>query len=212
MEKKLALSCPTHLEQEGRQRYLCTVHDLEPHFAWINLYSAALDERSPFFNREYNEFYFDKAVYNYYIHPQWDHFGSNTLYIKILFADYQEGFAIIEMMGEWNDALYNDIMQLKREVLEILIQEGINKFVMIGENVLNYHASDDSYYEEWFQDVEDGWIALINFRPHVVEEFRRERIDYYLNFGGELEEIAWRTLGPRQLFTLIDGVLSRRLN
>jgi hypothetical protein len=116
------------------------------------------------------------------------------------------------MMGEWNDALYNDIMQLKREVLEILIQEGINKFVMIGENVLNYHASDDSYYEEWFQDVEDGWIALINFRPHVVEEFRRERIDYYLNFGGELEEIAWRTLGPRQLFTLIDGVLSRRLN
>jgi hypothetical protein len=60
--------------------------------------------------------------------------------------------------------------------------------------------------------VEDGWIALINFRPHVVEEFRRERIDYYLNFGGELEEIAWRTLGPRQLFTLIDGVLSRRLN
>jgi hypothetical protein len=46
----------------------------------------------------------------------------------------------------------------------------------------------------------------------VVEEFRRERIDYYLNFGGELEDIAWRTLGPRQLFTLIDGVLSRRLN
>ena len=106
------------------------MHDLEPHFAWINLYSAAADERSPFFNREYNEFYFDKTVYNYYIHPQWDHFGSNTLYIKILFADYQEGFAIIEMMGEWNDALYNDIMQLKREVLEILTQEGINKFIL----------------------------------------------------------------------------------
>jgi len=133
-------------------------------------------------------------------------------YIKILFADYQEGFAIIEMMGEWNDALYNDIMQLKREVLEILTQEGINKFILIGENVLNFHASDDSYYEEWFQDVEDGWIAMLNFRSHVVDEFRRERIDYYLNFGGELDEVAWRTLGPRPLFALIDGVLSRRLN
>jgi hypothetical protein len=187
------------------------VHDVEPHFAWINLYSAAADERSPFFNREYNEFYFDKTVYNYYIHPQWDHFGSNTLYIKILFADYQEGFAIIEMMGEWNDALYNDIMQLKREVLELLMHEGINKFILIGENVLNYHASDDSYYEEWFQDVEDGWIAMLNFRDHVVEEFRRERIDYYLNFGGQLDEVAWRTLGPRPLFALIDGVLGRRL-
>lgn len=57
---------------------------------------------------------------------------------------------------------------------------------MIGENVLNFHASDDSYYEEWFQDVEDGWIAMLNFRSHVVDEFRRERIDYYLNFGENL--------------------------
>ena len=126
------------------------MYDLEPHFAWINLYSAAQDPRSPFFEREYNEFYFDKAVYNYYIHPQWDQFGSNTLYIKILFADYQEGFAIIEMIGEWNDALYNDVMSLKREVLEILMQDGIQKFVMIGENVMNFHASDDAYYDIGF--------------------------------------------------------------
>jgi hypothetical protein len=116
------------------------------------------------------------------------------------------------MIGEWNDALYNDVMNLKREVLEILMQDGIQKFVMIGENVMNFHASDDAYYEEWFQEVEEGWIAMVNFREHVVQEFRRERIDYYLNFGGELEEIAWRTLGPRQLFALVDGILGRRLN
>ena len=41
---------------------------------------------------------------------------------------------------------------------------------MIGENVLNFHASDDCYYEEWFQEVEDGWIAAVNFRDHVLKE------------------------------------------
>jgi hypothetical protein len=210
--KKIARFYQTPYHSPLHPPYLCAVHNLEPHFAWINLYSAAQDPRSPFFEREYNEFYFDKAVYNYYIHPQWDQFGSNTLYIKILFADYQEGFAIIEMIGEWNDALYNDVMNLKREVLEILMQDGIQKFVMIGENIMNFHASDDAYYEEWFQDVEEGWVAMVNFREHVVQEFRRERIDYYLNFGGELDDIAWRTLGPRQLFALVDGILGRRLN
>ena len=134
------------------------------------------------------------------------------LYLKLLFVDYSEGFAIIEFIGEWNDALYNDIMQLKREVIDKFMEEGIRYFILIGENVLNFHASDDSYYEEWFQEVEEGWIAMLNFRNHVVDEFRRERIDYYLNFGGQLDEVAWRTLGPRPLFALIDGVLGRRLS
>ncbi len=115
------------------------------------------------------------------------------------------------MIGEWNDALYNDIMMLKREVLEILGKEGINKYILVGENVMNFHASDDSYYEEWFQDVEDGWITLLNFRQHVIDEFRRERIDYYINFGGELDDIAWRKQSPRDLFGMVDGILSRRL-
>jgi len=53
---------------------------------------------------------------------------------------------------------------------------------------------------------------MVNFREHVVQEFRRERIDFYLNFGGELDDIAWRTLGPRQLFALVDGILGRRLS
>lgn len=155
---------------------------------------------------------FTHAVYNYLIHPQWDHFGSNTLYIKILYADYSDGYAIIEMIGEWNDALYNDIMMLKREVLEAMEDEGITKFIMIGENVLNFHTSDDSYYEEWFQETEDGWIVFMNFREHVLEELRRAHIDYYVNFGGELDEVSWRKLAPRQLFEKIALVMSRRLD
>lgn len=192
-------------------QYLCMVHDIEPHYAWLNQYNAAEDSASPFYGREYSEFYYEHSVYNYLIHPQWDDFGSNTLYVKILFVDYQEQFAILEFIGEWNDALYNDIMQLKREVVEVLVQEGIDKFVLIGENVMNFHASDDSYYEEWFQDVEEGWIALVNFREHVLDEFRRYKIDYFLNFGGYLDDLSWRKLGPRQLFQQVQELLLKRL-
>ena len=138
--------------------------------------SASEDEHSPFFGVVYSEFEFTNTVYNYYIHPQWDEFGSSTLYLKILFADYERCFAIIEFIGEWNDALYNDIMFLKRDVVEELTGSGINKFILIGENVLNFHGSDDSYYQEWFDDVGDGWIATINFRSHVMNEMQRFKI------------------------------------
>jgi hypothetical protein len=187
------------------------VHDIEPYYNWLHLYNAAEDEQSPFFGREYSEFTFTHAVYNYLIHPQWDAFGSNTLYLKILYADYLDGYAILELIGEWNDALYNDIMMLKREVIEMLGEQGIQKFILIGENVLNFHASDDSYYEEWFQETEDGWIAFVNFRDHVLDEFRRARIDYYINFGGDLDTFQWRRLSPRQLQEAVEAVISRRI-
>jgi hypothetical protein len=57
------------------------------------------------------------------------------------------------MLGEWNDCLQNDVMFLKREVIDPMLQEGINRFVLVCENVLNFHGSDDSYYEEWFEDI-----------------------------------------------------------
>ncbi len=187
------------------------MHDIEPYYRWRDDYVAAEDERSPFYQTEYSEFEFDKQVYNYYIHPQWDYFGSQTLYIKILFVDYDRSYAIIEFIGEWNDTIYNDIMMLKREILELMMHEGINKFILIGENVLNFHSSDDSYYEEWFQDVEEGWIAGVNFREHVIEEFKRSNIDYYINFGGQLDEMIWRNLKPVQFFKKVEEQLIKRL-
>ena len=78
------------------------MHDLEPHFRWRDQYIAAADKRSPFYGRTYNEFQYGLQLYNFYLHPQWDEFGSNTLYAKILFVDYDEGYALIELMGEWN--------------------------------------------------------------------------------------------------------------
>ena len=39
------------------------------------------------------------------IHPQWDDIGSETLYAKILCAHYPNQYAIIELIGEWNDCI-----------------------------------------------------------------------------------------------------------
>ena len=187
------------------------MHTLEPFYLWSELYRAEDDSQSPFFEREYSEFEYTNRIYDHLIHPQWDDFGSSTLYIKIIYTDYVDSFAIIEMMGEWNDAIDNDIVYLKREVLELLMDEGIDKFVMIGENVLNFHASDDSYYEEWFSEAENGWIAFVNFREHVLDEFKSSNIDYYVNFGGELDELEWRKLSPQIMFERIDSILKHRL-
>jgi hypothetical protein len=188
------------------------MHYLEPYYRWRDLYISSEDENSPFYNREYSEFEYTNNLYDHAIHPQWDEFGSPTLYMKMLYASYEDGFVIIELLGEWNDAIHNDIMFMKRDVVEQLTEAGISKFILIGENVLNFHASDDSYYEDWYTDIEeDGWIAFINFREHVLREFRSSHIDYYVNFGGALDELSWRTLSPARLFDAVSQIVSHRL-
>lgn len=187
------------------------MHNIEPYFAWRHLYNAEEDESSPFYGREYSEFEFTYSVYDHLIHPQWDFIGSATLYIKILFCNYDRGFAVIELIGEWNDCLYNDIMYLKRNIIEHLEEHNINKFILVGENVLNFHSDDDSYYQEWFDDIEDGWIAGINFREHVRHEFESANIDYYIAFGGTLNDLNWRCHSPNQLFEKIESLMTKRL-
>ena len=189
------------------------MHTLEPYYNWRGFYVASEDPYSPFFDREYSEFEYSQKIYDYYIHPQWDNFGSQTLFMKILYASYDEGFAVIELMGEWNDLLYNDIMFLKREIAETMMSQGIQKFILIGENVLNFHSGDDSYYQEWFEEVndEDGWIALLNFRDHVLEDFERANIDSYFVLGGKLNEMSWRTMNPDQLFQSVEKQVTKRL-
>ncbi|TVQ88298.1 MAG: hypothetical protein EA393_09180 [Bacteroidetes bacterium] len=188
------------------------MHDIEPFYSWRNVYIASEDERSPLFGRDYSEFEFTHAIYNHLIHPQWDEIGSPTLFIKILYSDYEEGFAVIEMIGEWNDCLHNDIMYLKRNIIEPMINQGIKKFMLMGENILNFHYSDDCYYEEWFDEIEDGWIVGVNFRDFVIREFESANIDYYIAFGRHFNDLNWRKYSPTQLFMLIDRQMSMRLN
>ena len=187
------------------------MHTIEPFYRWRNKYIASEDPKSPFYEREYSEFEFTNKVYNYLIHPQWDYFGSETLYIKILFANYNDGYVIIEFIGEWNDTLYNDIMYLKREVIDYLTHKGINKYILIGENIMNFHASDDSYYEEWFDDIDDGWIVALNFQQHVQQEFISQNIDYYLMFSEKFNQLNWRIFTPQNLFTYIEENITKSI-
>lgn len=184
------------------------MHEIEPYSNWQHLYLAEEDEHSPLFGREHSEFEFSNTVYNYYIHPQWDDFGSRTLYLKILFVDYEQDCAIIEFIGEWNDAVENDIMQLKRSIIDPMIQEGINKFILITENVMNFHSSDESYYEEWDEDVREtgGWIVFVNTPDYSVPEYKNAHIDRYSFF---FDYPKWRTHQPIHFFQMIDNHILR---
>jgi len=185
------------------------MHDIEPYIKWRDQYVAAEDQRSPFYGRVYSEFSFSQKIYNYYIHPQWVAFGSQTLYMKILFVDYEESFAIIELIGEWNDCLQNDVMFLKREIVDQLAEYDINKYILICDNVLNFHGSDDCYYEEWYDDVveEGGWITFINTLAHVEDEMKETKIQYYANFGPQFNDLNWRILRPKAFFRAIESLV-----
>jgi hypothetical protein len=185
------------------------MHHIEPHYRWRDDYIASEDSNSPFYGRKYSEFHYSHQLYNFYLHPQWDEFGSSTLYGKILFVDYVEGFTLIELIGEWNDTLHNDIMFLKRNVVDRLMGKGITKFVFFCENVLNFHAAEDDYYAEWVEELneEDGWVALLNTRKHVYEEMYDARLDHYLLFGDDYNDINWRTQKPGLVFHLIEALV-----
>ena len=189
------------------------MHNIEPYFNWSKYYSSNKDPKSPHYQAEYNLTQYENTIYGYYIHPLWDYIGSETLYIKILFVDYTQKFAIIEFLGEWNDALHNDIMHLKRNIIDLMTHENIRYFILIGEHVLNFHGSDDCYYEEWFEDVndDDGWIALVNFRDHVLEDFSKAYIDQYFVSGGNLNEVNWRTQHPHQFYEKISASVVKRI-
>lgn len=167
------------------------MHNIAPWHRWRDKYESEADENSPFYGRTYSDSLFEQRIYNYYIHPEWDFFGAETLYAKVLFANYDDGYAIIELIGEWNDCLHNDIMFLKRDLADSFIEAGVHRFVFICENVLNFHSDDDCYYEEWYDDIkdDDGWIVLLNTHAHVADEMKASRLDNYLFVGDHFNDI-----------------------
>lgn len=190
------------------------MHTIEPFYGWRDYYIASEDKKSPFFRQQYSEFEFHHHVYNYYLHPQWDSIGSSTLYCKVLYADYEKGAAIIELIGEWNDTLHNDIMILKEELLDPMLHEGISRFILIGEAIMNFHGSDDEYYEALNENIQEagGWVLAVNFPEHVVSEMRKYRIHYYFDFNEHIADIAWRKVKPQYLYKAAEEWVSRKLN
>ena len=185
------------------------MHDIEPYFKWRDYYVAAEDRRSPFYRRQYNELQYTQKIYNYFIHPQWDYIGSPTLYIKILYSDYHEGYTMIELIGEWNDAVHNDIMYLKREIADRLIKTGIYRFILLCDNVLNFHGDDDCYYEEWYDDIKehDGWVCLVNIREHIYREMAQMRLEHYVHMEDDIADVEWQRHLPKSLYQLISSKL-----
>jgi MFS superfamily sulfate permease-like transporter len=102
-------------------------------------------------------------------------------------------------------------MEFKREVIDKLYAESITKFILITENVLNFHSSDKEYYEEWFEQVtdENGWIVALNMPEATQYDFKKKKLNYYIEL---MELIDWRVYKPYHLFKKIDDELSKRLS
>ena len=179
------------------------MHQIEPFYLWQHLYKAEEDEDSPFYGREYSEFIFTNKVYNFALHPQWDFIGSETLYVKLLYAFNIDGLAIIECIGEWNDCITNDIKILKEFLLDGLIDQGIENICLIGENILNFHGDNDCYYEELSNELENGQVYFLNFLPHVINEMEYFGLLNHVNTVVLSEKENWRKKTPSQLYESI---------
>lgn len=192
-------------------RKLGSMQDIEPFYGWLNLYDHHTDELSPFHGVEHSEFYYDRAVYNYLAHPLWDSIESESLLVKILFADYDKGYAIIELFGVWNDLLQNDFGLLRQNCLEPMMENGIQQFIFICENVLHVYVEEDDYYQAMAEDLEDGWMCLLRTREHVREDLREYNLDQYFFWAPELDTLQWRKLKPWQIWGLIQEKMSKML-
>ncbi len=188
------------------------MHQIEPHYLWRHVYKASNDPNSPFYQTQHSQFEFTNKIYNYLVHPQWDYFGSETLLLKVLFVDYDVKYAVIEMIGEWNDTIHNDIAILKREVIDEMIDLGIEKFIILGANILNFHPSDDAYYQEWWEDTPGGWVAFLHCRDHILQEMESVGIGNFIRLEEEDENTwNWKTKKPEHLFEIVDEMMMKTL-
>ena len=130
-----------------------------------------------------------------------------------MYVGYDKNIAVIELIGEWNDTLHNDIMIFKEEIIDPLIDNGITKFILLGEQVLNFHGSDDAYYEQWAEDIRDegGWIMAINFLPHVKSEMRNFGLHFYMDLSELLDNIEWRKIKPVYIHKAAEDWLTKSI-
>lgn len=179
------------------------MQNLEPFYEWREFYRAEDDPRSPFYEKEYSEFEYSEVIYNHYIHPQWDSIESDTLFAKIIYVNYQRGMAMVELIGEWNDAISNDIELLICNLLDFLIAEGVNKFVLLGTYVLNYHAGENDYYYDLVDKLEGGWIKYLEFSEVVLNEMYDNGVLDYMS-PANLQSINWRIKQPEVILNELD--------
>jgi hypothetical protein len=186
--------------------------NVEPWYGWLHLYDPEQDENSPFFGVEHNLFEFDRSIYDMPAHPLWEDFESENLLLKILFADYDKGYCIIELIGEWNDLQFNDFRLMRDNCLQFLYDGGINKFILICENVFSAFLEMEDYYEAFTEDLlPDGFLHLLKARPEVKEEFARYGISGFVSWSEEVDQLNWRKLHPEQILRLVEDTHQKLL-
>jgi MFS superfamily sulfate permease-like transporter len=99
---------------------------------------------------------------------------------------------------------------MRRDVTDDMYKQGITKFIIIAENVLNFHSSDADYYEEWREQLQDdgGWVTILNMPEQSQYDFKRARLTNYIEL---MDFPQWRTLKPDIVFQQIDNLMLRRL-
>lgn len=187
------------------------LRDIEPFYGWLALYSHENDPKSPFYEVAHNLFEFDRSINHIPAHPLWDDIGSESLLVKILFANYQQGFAIIELFGEWNDLFDNDFRLLSENCLSYLVDHGINKFILICENVFHIYLEEDDYYRAMEEELGEGWIFALRLRKELKDEMRNYGIAPYFYWSEKIDSVNWRGLKPPQLYKVIDSRLHKLL-
>lgn len=187
------------------------LRDIEPFYGWLGIYNHEIDERSPYHGIEHNQFYYDRSINTIPAHPLWDEIGSESLLIKILFADYEQGFAIIELFGEWNDLFENDFKLLAENCFTYLIDHGIQKFILVCENVFHIYLDTDDYYQALAEELEDGWICTLRLRDEIQEEIEQYGISGYFYWSPLLDELPWRRLKPYQIYQLVENRMGKVL-
>lgn len=188
------------------------MQNIEPFFGWLKYYTNEEDPNSPFQSVTHNAFEFDRNVYEYLAHPLWDDIDSDSLLVKILFANYVEGYAVIEMFGVWNDLILNDFKLFSENCLSFLTDAGITKFILIVENVLNIYLDTDDYYEAMQEELEDGWMVMLRPRPHIIREIEEYEMGQYFFWSPDLDDLRWRKLKPQELYGFVDSKMNLLLN
>lgn len=185
------------------------MHHIEPFYGWLDLYSDENDPLSPFHGEEHSEFWYNRQVYDYLAHPYWDTIGSEGLLVKILYCDYDTGYAVIELFGVWNDLIQNDFRLLVDNCLEWLRSNGVSRFILITENVLNIYVEADDYYQAFQDDLEEGWMALVGLREHVMAELEKYQIGRFFFWSPILQELKWRKSKPHLLLAIVEESMRR---
>ena len=102
-------------------------------------------------------------------------------------------------------------MEMKRRLADPLNSQGIDKFLFLAYNLLNFHGGEEDYYAEWAEDCEAGWIVLLNARDHILQDLRTARLSPYLWAGERYRFSGWRIQDPLALCQAVDLLIQKQL-